>query len=103
VLISEQIAPDGSIRLDISDPQQLSGAILHLVLSRQGKAVALLELMIGASETSESFRYALPGDFSGPRPDKVFVALVDARKVGESPSETHWKFQEIVPEAARLP
>jgi len=103
VLISEQIAPDGSILLDISDPQQLSGAILHLVLSRQGKAVALLELMIGASETSESFRYALPGGFSGPRPDKVFVALVDARKVGGSPSRTYWKLQEIVPEAARLP
>ncbi len=103
VLISEQIAPDGSILLDTSDPQQLSGAILHLVLSRQGKAVALLELMIGASETSESFRYALPGSFSGPRPDKVFVALVDARKVGGSPNETYWKLQEIVPETARLP
>jgi len=103
VLISEQIAPDGSILLDISDPQQLSGAILHLVLSRQGKAVALLELTIGASETSESLRYALPGGFSGPRPDKVFVALVDARKAGGSPSKTHWKLQEIVPEAARLP
>lgn len=98
-----QLAPGGSIRLEVDDPQLLSGAVLHLVLSNKKKASALLELTVGTSETSNALHYALPRDLALPRPDRVSLTLIDTRKTGQPVARTRWELQPIVPEAARLP
>src|SRR6185295_5537587 len=89
----------GTILVEVSDPHLLSGAILHLVLAREAKASALLELTVGASEASAILHYDLPRDLAFPRPDKASLALMDTRKTGEPPSETCWDLLPIVPEA----
>jgi rhomboid protease GluP len=102
VLPRARIAPDSSILIDAGDPNLLSGAVLHFVLSREEKAAALLMVTVGASETSGLLRRSFRQDFPSPRPDGISLALVDTRKTG-APDKTRWKLQPIVQEVASLP
>ena len=79
------------------------GALVHLVLAREGKASALLEVTLGASGTSGPLLLELPRDPSVPVPDRVSLALVDTRKAGAAGETARWDVWPVVSEAARLP
>jgi len=102
VLPRARIVSDGSILIDAGEPHLPSGSILHFVLSRGEKVSALLEVTLGASETSGLLSYALPRHLSFPKPDEISLALVDTRKTHQS-GMTRWQLQPIVPKAAALP
>jgi hypothetical protein len=72
------------------------------VLSNGKKTSGLLELTVGASETSGPLRYQLPQELSL-LPDEASLTLVDTRKSEGIPGETQWSFQLMLPEIARLP
>ncbi|HYU35023.1 MAG TPA: rhomboid family intramembrane serine protease [Thermoanaerobaculia bacterium] len=99
VLPRAAIAP-GSIFLDAGDAQLPAGSLVHLVLAREGKAIALVEVVTGGRETRPLY-YPLPGNIV-PEPDQAVLALVDTRRPGVR-GETSWEILPVVPEVARLP
>lgn len=94
---------DQSILVDRGAPDQLSGAILHFVLTRANTPAALLELQIGTAEGERLLRHPLPRDSSLSSPDGVTLTLVDQQTLENRSRETRWRLEPVEPEALLLP
>lgn len=98
-----RIAADRTVLVDRGASHLLSGAILHLVLTRVGTPSAFLELQIGTDEKERILRHPLPQDLAPLDPDKVILTLVDLQNLENRSQETRWRLVAVEPETVLLP